>query len=550
VAPSPAPGPDQAAERALVAVVADWPVVAARIAGDVGEGGTVGAGDTAHVGEAPDGAGPVVVVHANRVVAASGAARAAGVTVGLRRREAQGRCPAAAVVTADPAREGRTFEPLAAALDAVTPRVEVRHPGEVAFPTRGPSRYFGGDAALVHRVAGVLDARLPPGVAPGVAVADGTFAAGCAARSGPAVVEPGASAAFLADRPVGEAAEHLDRDDAREATSVLARLGVRALGALAALPAPDVLARFGPAGELLHRLARGLDPRPLATRRAAPELAVAVELDPPIDRTDVLAFRAVALADDLHARLARDGRVCLRLGVEVETDHGERRRRSWRHEGGLTASAVAERVRWQLDGWLDGPAAERPTAGVTVLRLDPEEVTAARGRQLGFWGGETRIDEEAARALARVAALLGPDAVTVAEVTGGRGPTDRIASVPAAAVDLGARTVVRPGPTGPWPGRLPPPSPALVPASPVEVELRAADGTAVAVDGRGTVSAPPARLGRVEVVAWAGPWPADERWWDPDRARRRARVQVVLADGTAHLLALEGGVWHREGSYD
>ena len=127
---------------------------------------------------------------------------------------------------------------------------------------------------------------------------------------------------------------------------------------------------------------------------------------------------------------------------------------------------------------------------------------------------------------------------------------DPTSPVPAAAVDLGARTVVRPGPTGPWPGRLPPPSPALVPASPVEVELRAADGTAVAVDGRGTVSAPPARLGRVEVVAWAGPWPADERWWDPDRARRRARVQVVLADGTAHLLALEGGVWHREGSYD
>lgn len=140
--------------------------------------------------------------------------------------------------------------------------------------------------------------------------------------------------------------------------------------------------------------------------------------------------------------------------------------------------------------------------------------------------------------------------MTVPEVTGGRGPGDRIAGVPAAAVDLGGRTLARPGPDGPWPGRLPPPSPALVFAAPVAVDLRAADGRAVTVDGRGAASAPPAHLGRHEVVAWAGPWPVDERWWDPDRARRRARVQVVLADGTAHLLALEGGAWRLEASYD
>jgi protein ImuB len=277
---------------------------------------------------------------------------------------------------------------------------------------------------------------------------------------------------------------------------------------------------------------------------------VAAELDPPVERVDVLAFRAVALADELHARLGRDGLACLRLGIEVETEHGERRRRSWRHEGGLTAAAVAERARWQLDGWLSGPVVDRPTAGVTRLRLDPEEVVAARGRQLGFWGGETRIDEGAARALARVAALLGTDAVTVPEVRGGRSPGDRVALVPAAAVDLSARLLERPGTDGPWPGRLPPPSPALVFADPEVVELWADDGTPVAVDGRGSISAPPVRLGRRAVVGWAGPWPADERWWDPVRARRRARVQVVLEDGTAHLLAREGGRWHLEATYD
>lgn len=547
--------------RTLVARVADWAVVAA----------------------GHDRSDPVLVVRANRVVAASPAARAAGVTVGLRRREAQRRCPEAVVEPADADRDARAFEPLVAALAALTPAVEVTRPGLVALATRGPSRYHGGDLALGHRVVEALAPLVPRSAPVRVGVADGAFAAALASHPRPPgrplgpgdgvdplddlrpgedpvrVVAPGASLAVVGRWPVTEAAAHLGTPGADEVAEVLERLGLRTLGALAGLPAGDVLGRFGPDGALLHRLARGLDPRPLAARRPAPERAVAVALDPPVERVDTLAFRAVAVAAELHDGLAGDGLVCLRLGIEVETEHGEVRRRSWRHEGGLSAVAVADRARWQLDGWLNGPVADRPTAGVTRLRLDPEEVTAARGRQLGFWGGETRLDERAARALARVAGLLGSEAVTVPTLVGGRGPGDRVRTTPAALVDL---TGDRPGPgaprsvgtapvgEGPWPGRLPPPSPALVCADPPEVDLWAADGTSVGVDGRGAISAPPARLGREPVVGWAGPWPADERWWDPEGARRRARVQVVLADGTAHLLALEQGRWHREGTYD
>ena len=542
-------GGEDLPERALVARVPDWSVLAAGH----------------HRSE------PVVVVRANRVVAASAAARSVGVALGLRRREAQRRCPDAVLVAADPERDARVFEPLVAALEVVTPRLEVSRPGEVAFTTRGPSRYHGGDAALGRRVVEVLAAALPRPAPVRVGVADGAFAATCATHLRPPrpapgsteavvagdpevgtvrVVAPGQAAASLAPWPVLVAARHLASPEAEAAAEVLGRLGLRALGDLAGLPAPDVLARFGTDGVLLHRLARGLDPRPLATRRPAPEMAVGAELDPPVERVDTLAFRAVGLADDLHVRLGRDGLSCLRLAIEVETEHGELRRRSWRHEGGLSAAAVAERARWQLDGWLNGPIADRPTAGITRLLLDPEEVAPARGRQLGFWGGETRIDEGAARALARVAALLGTEAVTVPELRGGRGPGDRVATVPAAAVDLSERSVVRPGTEGPWPGRLPPPSPALVFADPAPVDLVDADDRPVGVGGRGLISAAPARLGRHEVVGWAGPWPAEERWWDPERARRRARVQVVLADGTAHLLALEQGAWHLEATYD
>ena len=86
---------------------------------------------------------PVAVTLANRVIACSASARAAGVRRGLRRREAQARCPQLHVVTADPARDARHFEDVTAAVDYLVPRAEVLRPGLLVLPVRGAARYFG-----------------------------------------------------------------------------------------------------------------------------------------------------------------------------------------------------------------------------------------------------------------------------------------------------------------------------------------------------------------------------------------------------------------------
>jgi protein ImuB len=153
--------------------------------------------------------------------------------------------------------------------------------------------------------------------------------------------------------------------------------------------------------------------------------------------------------------------------------------------------------------------------------------------------------------------LLGPDAVTVPEWRGGRDPAAAVVTVRAATVDMNERErrVTPPPGTGPWPGRLPAPSPASVLAAPLPADVVDATGQVVSVNGRNLVSAPPARLavaggpGRA-VVAWAGPWPADERWWDPVSHRRRARFQLVTDDGAAHLTVLEAGRWWVEAAYE
>jgi protein ImuB len=82
-----------------------------------------------------------------------------------------------------------------------------------------------------------------------------------------------------------------------------------------------------------------------------------------------------------------------------------------------------------------------------------------------------------------------------------------------------------------------------------------AAGELVLVSGRGALSAPPVRVSVAggpwaDVLAWAGPWPLEERWWDSARRRRRARLQLVTDDGQARLLTLENGAWRVEAVYD
>ena len=274
---------------------------------------------------------------------------------------------------------------------------------------------------------------------------------------------------------------------------------------------------------------------------------MAAELDPPAQRVDSTAFVGKMLADRLHTALAERGLACTRVTIAAETEHGEVIERCWRHEGALSAQAIAERVRWQLDGWL---TSGRTTAGITLLRLIPEEVRPDHGRQLGLWGGSAAADERVARSLARIQGLLGHDAVLTATLRGGRDPAARAQLVPWG----DPREVADQSPGAPWPGQLPGLAPALVHREPRPAQIRDAQGQPLAVTGRGLPSAAPAVLslspGRwAEIGAWAGPWPAEERWWE-DGGRRRARFQVGLVSGEVHLLVCEHGQWWLEATYD
>jgi len=485
---------------------------------------------------------PVAVMTANRVVACSHTARQQGVRRGLRRREAQGRCPELIVLPRNEPAEARAFEPIVAAVESIAPGVEVGRPGLAAIGIRGPTRYFGGETAVLHALSRIIGEQTDDVL---IGVADGAFAAEQAARRG-SIVPAGGSAEFLAQLPI----ETLDEPDL---VDLLKRLGIRSLGAFAALPAADVQARFGPSGAWAHRQAGGIDSRPIAGRRPPIEFEVDIELEPPLDRVDAIAFSARGVIEQFVTDLAEHGLACTCFELIAQTDRGEETVRRWRHAGVLTAVDVTDRVRWQLEGWLHRQADEpnAPTGPINLLRLTPVETVPTGIHQRALWGGDGDGDERAHRALARVQTLLGHGSVLTPVLSGGRGPAQRTRLVP-----WGNERIALHPPEQPWPGRLPSPAPSVIIDPPGAVKVLDTSGRTVIVTERGTIPTAPASFvletDAFPIIAWAGPWPVDERWWDSDTRQHLVRLQLVDTVGRAYLVCFTMAEqrWLLEGVYD
>ncbi|MGN7133545.1 DNA polymerase Y family protein [Rhodococcoides corynebacterioides] len=518
--------------RVLAVWCPDWPAVAAAAAANV------------------PASAPVAVVSANRVVACSATARTAGVRRGGTRRESQTRCPELYVARADPDRDARSFEPVAAAVDELIPGIEVLRPGLLLLSARGAARYFGSEESAAERL---VDAVAAVGVECQVGVSDEVSTAVIAARHG-MIVPAGDGAGFLAPLPVAElsAEPSLAAPDRVDLVDLLVRLGLRSIGDFAALSPVDVASRFGTDAVAAHRSARGEPERPPSARVVPPDLDVEYHCDPPLDRVDAAAFAGRALAEKLHVALSAAAVACTRLLVQARTANGEHLSRTWRCAEPLTPEGTADRVRWQLDGWLTGRSGNKPTAGVVLLRLEPVEVVTAGALQLGLWGGVGDEDERARRALVRVQGLLGGEAVQVGVLSGGRGPAERVTVVP-----WGDEPVPDADPAAPWPGRLPSPSPTALVTTRPEITLVGAAGEPVGVTERGMFDRDPAVLtwgsSSWSLHGWAGPWCVDERWWDPgatSTARQVARAQMMLEDARAVLVLHDGGRWFVEGIYE
>ena len=312
------------------------------------------------------------------------------------------------------------------------PGVEILRSGVVACPARGPRRYFGSEVAAAERISS--SGRGPLDIECSVGVADVLAVAVLAAHRG-TIVPPGGSAAFCAALPITELARDpaISPPERAALTDLLIRLGITTAGAFAALPEERWRPGSAPMGCRRTGWHEDWPNGGCPAGRSREDLTVEQVCDPPLDRVDTAAFAARALAERFHSRLADAGLACTRLAITAVTERDAKLSRIWRCAAPLTAAATADRLRWQLDGWLTAGRTAGKGGGpgaITRLVLEPIEAIGAGRIQYGLWGSDGQDDQRAGWAFARVQGLLGPESVLAPVRAGGRSAVDRVTLVP------------------------------------------------------------------------------------------------------------------------
>ncbi len=199
----------------------------------------------------------------------------------------------------------------------------------------------------------------------------------------------------------------------------LAKLGIHTLGEFMGLPAAAIRRRFGDGAARLHALARGEVFDPLAPVFPVEPIACTIIFDALEGNSVRLLFMVQEHLRPLLTKLAEQREVLRELEVRFLLDcHEERTDRIRPAEATLNEALILELLRLRLEGFpLMAPARE---IGLTVHGVP------ASTEQVRLFLKAPRRDLAAAnRALARIRAELGEEAVVRARLTEGHLPEER-----------------------------------------------------------------------------------------------------------------------------
>jgi len=532
---------------------------------------------------------PIALVDGGRLRAVTAGAGRAGVRAGMSVTEARARCAGLAAIPWDAVAVDAAITKTTAALLVASPQVTpvAGAPG-MWWVGAGGMDGLGGERSLARtllRVARLWHPRARVSVAGscvaaraatwgdvGVGVGVGGVGVG-GARSvetvidGLAVIVPrGGCAAYLAPAPLG----FVPMDDELRAT--LQALGLRTVGALAALEAAEVERRWGEAGLAAWRLARGEDRRRPVLAQAEARRLVSTELAMPAETMEPVLFLVRAALDRLVREVAAEGRAAAAVAITLTLDDGR---------GALPAGGIAhtvtrevrmargvarvaplfERCRALLDRW----ALSAPVSGVAVAIAATEPLPGEQGHLLDpAWRDPAAVEA----ALERLRAELGPNVVVrpiardehrperaggwVEAALGDRGSPPEINMAPPS-----AHAVTVPAPAGTEPRAEPGAAGGVGVASiaggaalrllevpePVEVECAAEGEAPRLVWWRGR---------RILVRRAEGPERLSGDWWRDGYRRDYWRCEGEAGDGDFVLYRDRAapGAWYLQGWYD
>ncbi len=485
----------------------------------------------------------LVVVEGNgnaaRVVAATRAARAAGVRPGLSLPQARALCPKLVARPRDEECERAAQEALLEVAEAFSPRVEDAGEGTAYLDLEGLERHYPGLTPELDLGRSLMAAADAAGLPARVGIAASKLAARIAAGlpDPPVLVPTGEEAAFLAPLPLQRLAPEVN------VAGTLERWGVHSVGDFAKLPASRVASRLGRTGRELHATARGLDPRPLIPREPPPSFHEGMSLEWPLVALEPFLFVGRAALDRLCQRLEARGYAAIRLELSLRLEpDGTQERAIALPAPTRDVKTLLTLVRLELEARPPGA----PVAGFSFA-AHPDR---PREAQLSMYGPAALSPDKLATTLARLFALLGPERVGSPRPMDGHSP-ERF------------NLVEFTPPPPPEVRREPRPGRGLLAVRvlrpPLEIEVithgSGPEGSAylAPVEVRTPASEEAAKRPRVEgeVKVASGPWGLEEDWWAEDPVGRDY-WDVELAGRGLYRIYRERatGAWYADGIYD
>lgn len=371
-----------------------------------------------------------------RLAAVNQAAADAGAAPGLPLADARAVVPSLYTAAADPAGDRRALEKLAEWCGRYTPWTAVDESGGLWFDVSGCAHLFDGERALLHDLTARLGRLGLVAVAavadtPGAAWAVARFAA--AGKDGFAVVPEGGAARALAPLPVA---------GLRLPTTImegLARMGLRRIGELMALPRAPLVRRFGDV--VVERLDQALGRvcEPLSPLRPPAPIRARLSFPEPIAVTDVVAAAARRLLEAACGQLARIHQGARRLELVL-----------YRVDGTLACAAIGTSRPVREPDHLERLLREKLAVldagfGVEVMVLAVAEAVPLPPVQIATEATPRNDSDDVARLIDRLGNRLGVDRVV---------GLDPVAShVPERACREVAATATRKKPTAPFPDK-------------------------------------------------------------------------------------------------
>jgi DNA polymerase-4 len=339
---------------------------------------------------------PVVVgLWEEHVIAASDEALPFGVRPGMALRQAEHLCPQASFLPPDPEITSHLRELIAAALYDLAPVVEVRLEGVAWMDVGGVPKPGESIREARRRLKGAI------GREPRLGLAPGPFAAQlAAARARPGrllrIDDAKTFLAPLASRELPLDSEQLERLDL---------LGLRTLGAVAAIGPREMESQLGPAGRHAVMLARGLEPDQLTPWRPPLFTSAHRQFQEPVEDREALLFIARALCGDLAEELGLRGAGAKHVRVRLlfERAGTEQRESVVRHPLSSAAELFGLIGSW-IKEW-------QPRAPIAELWIELPVLEGAGRRQLRLWAGGDGNSEEVSAALERLQERFGDDVV-------------------------------------------------------------------------------------------------------------------------------------------